>query len=206
MKRTEPPAAVGRRSRTRDRRATIGPIPVCTARSGTSPWRTSRRWPDPSTRSACSAMKVEASASTASARRRRATSAQHLRQWVLNRNLVWMGKRNNPILVHGVSFLRGDRRLRRSPGETAPTSPRRQDSLTASVPSPSTRAQVGSKSGAPASARPSWALSNRIFNTWSLDWRPPSIANSANSRFFTRLCFTNSVTLASPSLNRSLEK
>ncbi len=32
--------------------------------------------------------------------------AQYLRQRVGNRNLVWMGKRNNRIFVHGVSFLR----------------------------------------------------------------------------------------------------
>ena len=37
--------------------------------------------------------------------------AQNLRQRVVNRNLLWMAERNNTIVVHGVSFLRGNRRL-----------------------------------------------------------------------------------------------
>ncbi len=38
------------------------------------------------------------------------TRAQYRRQWILGRNLVWMGKRNNRIFVHGISFLLGNRR------------------------------------------------------------------------------------------------
>jgi len=37
--------------------------------------------------------------------------AHHLRQRVLDRNPLWMRKRNNPIFVHRVSFLLGNRRL-----------------------------------------------------------------------------------------------
>ncbi len=37
------------------------------------------------------------------------TPSQHLRQWVPNRNPVWMRKQNNYIFLHGVSFLPGIR-------------------------------------------------------------------------------------------------
>ncbi len=59
------------------------------------------------------------------------TSPQHLRQRVLNRNPVWMRKRNNRIFVHGVSFPRGKWRLRPSPGYAALTSRHHQDSVIA---------------------------------------------------------------------------
>ena len=36
---------------------------------------------------------------------------RHRGQRILNRNPVWMGKRNNRIFVHGVSFLLGNWRL-----------------------------------------------------------------------------------------------
>ena len=72
VKRICDPVSPAPRLRTLGQRTETGPMPVWISRSGKYPWRTIRRRPASSTRSACPSTKDDTSISTACARRRRA--------------------------------------------------------------------------------------------------------------------------------------
>ena len=83
----------------------IGPIPVWIARTGSCPWRTTRRRPSGSTSSAVEARDVSNSTSTAWAINRRAPVSQNFGEWIVD--CPFLSKGNNSILGHGVTLLLG---------------------------------------------------------------------------------------------------